>query len=229
MEYLPNGLTLELCPGAFPLSTDSMILADFVKLRRNARVLDLGSGCATLGLLLCASDPNCTVTGLELDEKAHLQALENIRSNALQSRLYSICADLRSMPGEISRQSFHCCVSNPPYFSGGAPSTRTPMARQDDTCSLSQLFDAADYALQYGGDFFLVHKPEKLARICYEACRTGLEPKVLRTVRYNPTSAPSLILLQCRKGGKPGLKLEELTLFHPDGSPTEDCRRIYHI
>ena len=229
MEYLPNGFALELCQGAFPLSTDSMVLADFVKLRRNARVLDLGSGCGTLGLLLCAGHESCTVTGLELDETAHLQALKNIRTNALESRLYSICADLRTMPDEIPRQSFHCCVSNPPYFSGGAPSTRTPLARQDDTCSLAQLFAAANYALQYGGDFFLVHKPEKLASICFEACKTGLEPKLLRTVRYQPGSEPSLILLQCRKGGKPGLRLEESTLFYPDGSPTDDYRRIYHL
>ena len=41
MEYLPDGITLELCEGAFPLSTDSMLLAHFVKLRKNAQVLDL--------------------------------------------------------------------------------------------------------------------------------------------------------------------------------------------
>ena len=49
MEFLPNGFTLELTEGAFPLSTDSMLLAHFAKLPRNARVLDLGSGCGTLG------------------------------------------------------------------------------------------------------------------------------------------------------------------------------------
>lgn len=229
MEYLPNGLSLELSTGTFPLSTDSMVLADFVSLKRNARVLDLGSGCGTLGLLLCASHNSCTVTGIELDKKAHLQAINNIRTNALESRLYSICADLRAMPAEITRQSFQCCVSNPPYFSGGSPSTRTPMARQDDSCSLAQLFAAANYALQYGGDFFLVHKPEKLASICFEACKARLEPKVLRTVRYKPDACPSLILLQCRKGGKPGLRFEEITLFQSDGSPTEEYRRIYHL
>ena len=52
MELLPNGLTLNLAEGEFPLSTDSMVLSGFVKLPKNARVLDLGSGCGTLGLLL---------------------------------------------------------------------------------------------------------------------------------------------------------------------------------
>ena len=229
MEFLPNGYTLELCPGAFPLSTDSMVLSDFVRLKRNAKVLDLGSGCGTLGLLLCASDAGCTVTGLELEQQAHLQALLNIRSNGLEPRLYSICADLRSMPEEIRRQSFDCCVSNPPYFTGGALSQKTPLARQDETCSLADLFGAANYALRYGGDFFLVHKPEKLACLCMEAAKAGLEPKVLRLVRHNAHTLPNLILLQCRKGGKPGLRLEELTLFNSDGTPTPDYCRIYHL
>jgi len=53
MEHLHSGYTLEFAPGSFPLSTDSMALAGFVRLPKNAAVLDLGSGCGTLGLLLC--------------------------------------------------------------------------------------------------------------------------------------------------------------------------------
>ena len=75
MEQLPNGYTLDLCDGAFPLSTDSIALAGFVRLPANATVLDLGSGCATLGMLLCASDKSCAVTGIELNEAAHQTAL----------------------------------------------------------------------------------------------------------------------------------------------------------
>ena len=64
MEQLPNGFTLNLPEGAFPLSTDSMVLSHFVRLPRNARVLDLGSGCGTLGLLLCAVNESCRITGV---------------------------------------------------------------------------------------------------------------------------------------------------------------------
>ena len=97
MEFLPNGFTLEVPAGAFPLSTDSMALKSFVRLPKNARILDLGSGCGTLGLLLCSQNEHCTVTGLEIDENAHLAALYNIQHNALSSRMESICADLRSV------------------------------------------------------------------------------------------------------------------------------------
>ena len=71
MEYLPNGFTLDAPNGAFPLSTDSILLSAFVRLPKNARVVDFGAGCGTLGVLLCAEDVNCHVTGIELNEIAH--------------------------------------------------------------------------------------------------------------------------------------------------------------
>lgn len=228
MEQFINGLTLSLPQGTFPLSTDSILLGDFVQLRADAKVLDLGSGGGTLGIVLCGKDHRCTVTGVELDNSAHLAALENIRRNGLEHRLFSICEDLRTVNRLFSAGSFQCCISNPPYFSGG-PASQTPLARRDDCCSPEQLFQAAAWALKYGGDFYLVHKPERLAQLCGCAVKEGLEPKRLRLVRHREGSPVSLILLQCRKGAKPGLQLDELTLHHADGSPTEDYRRIYHL
>ena len=229
MEHLPNGFTLELAEGAFPLGTDSMVLSHFVRLPKNAVVLDFGSGCGTLGLLLCSRDEHCRVTGIELDENAHLAALENIRRNALTSRMESICADLRSVSERFSPGSFSCCISNPPYFSAGAASQTLPLARQELSCTSEDLFRAAAWALKYGGDFYLVHKPERLAELIATAARFSLEAKRLCLVRHKTDTPVNLILLQFRKGGKPGLSWEELTLHNSDGTPTDAYRKIYHI
>jgi tRNA1(Val) A37 N6-methylase TrmN6 len=228
MEYLQNGFTLKIPHGCFPLSTDSILLADFVRLGANAKVLDLGSGCGTLGLLLCAKAANCDIVGMELDETAHNAALENIRRNQLDGRMSSLCADLRQMtPNWLGR--FTCCVSNPPYFSGGEASLATPLARREDCCNPAELFAAAAKALKYGGDFYLVHKPERLAELCGCAAAVGLEPKRLRLIRHKEGGPVSLILLACRKGGKPGLIWEEEVLHHSDGSPTDYYKKLYHI
>ena len=229
MEYLPNGFTLSLAEGAFPLSTDSMVLAHFAKLPRSARVLDLGSGCGTLGLLLCSKDPKCHVTGLELTEEAHLAALENIRRNRLDTRMASICADLRSVSERFSPGSFSCVVSNPPYFSGGPASRTTPLARREDCCTPEELFRAAGWALKFGGDLFLVHKPERLAELIAKAAENVLEAKRLCLVRHRENGPVALILLQLRKGAKPGLQWEEIVLHHADGSPTPVYNEIYHL
>ena len=229
METLSNGFTIEIPSGAFPLSTDSMLLHGVVRLPKNARVLDLGSGCGTLGTLLCAKDSSCHVTGIELDRAAHEAALENIRRNDLQERMVSICADLRTIPAWLASGSFDCCVSNPPYFTGGPASSQTPLARRDDCCSTNDLFAAASKMLKYGGDFVLVHKPERLAELCACAANHSLEPKRLCAVRHKPDGPVSLIMLSCRKGGKTGLIWEDVCLTDEKGNPSDYYRSIYHF
>ena len=229
MEQLPNGFTLNLPEGAFPLSTDSMVLSIFVRLPKNARVLDLGSGCGTLGLLLCAVNESCRVTGEELSQSAHLAAIDNIRRNGLTTRMESICVDVRQVPGSFPPGSFDVCVSNPPYFSGGPASRTAALARREDACSPADLFRAAAWALKYGGDFFLVHRPERLAELIVRGSEVNLEAKRLCLVRHQADSPVNLVLLQLRKGGKPGLKWEEIVLHDLSGAPTEQYRRIYHL
>ena len=227
METLHNGFTLEICQGGFPLSTDSMALAGFVKLPKNAKVLDLGAGCGTLGLLLCAKDDGCFVLGVEIDPKAHETALLNAQNNHIPHRLQSLCGDVKT--ADIPSGHFHICVSNPPYFSGGPASKSCPVARQEQSLSLDDLFSKAANALRYGGDFYLVHKPERLAEICALGSKYTLEPKRLQLLRHRADGPVSLILVQCRKGGKPGLLWEEESLHNPDGSPTDYYKSLYHI
>ena len=227
MEFLSNGYTLDAPDGAFPISTDSMLLSYFAKLPRNAHVLDLGSGCGTLGVLLCAKDPLCNVTGVEITPQAHAAALENIQRNQLDTRLSSICADLRNVT--LPNGSFHCCISNPPYFSGGPASQSHPVARREDHCTPADLFSAAGKALKFGGDFFLVHKPERLAELIVCGAKEHMEAKRLLLVRHKKDSEISLVLLSFRKGGKPGLIIEEAALFDNDNQPTDFYKAVYHI
>ena len=227
MELLANGYTLEIPEGAFPLSTDSMLLSDFVRLPKNARVLDLGAGCGTLGLLLCSRDSHCHVTGVELSEAAHDAALSNIAVNHLQSRMVSICGDLREqglVPG-----SFDIVLSNPPYYNGGPASQKAPVARRNDSCSIQELCIAAGRSLRYGGYFYLVHKPEYLAHICACSAQAGMEPKELCLVRHRSDAEHNLLLLKCRKGGKPGLKITELCLYNADSTPSDYYKKLYRL
>lgn len=229
MEQLHNGFTLTICEGAFPLSTDSIALSDFARLGKNASVLDLGSGCGTLGLLLCAKDPSCRVTGIEIDRKAHMMALENAARNGICDRLTSICGSVADLPSIVRAGSYSCCISNPPYFSAGPASKQTPTARREDLCSLDDLMAAAGWALKYGGDLFVVYRPERMAELFTAASACTLEPKRVMLLRHKADGPITLILVQCRKGAKPGLILEEAALFAADGSPTDYYCNLYHL
>ena len=93
---------------------------------------------------------------------------------------------------------------------------------------MDDLFRAAAWALQWGGDFYLVHKPERFAELCGCAQRYNLEPKVLQLLRHRKDGPVSLVLVQCRKGGKPGLAWQEQYLYEADGTPSAYFQSLYH-
>ena len=229
METLYNSFTLDIPKDAFPLSTDSMALSGFVKLPRNARVLDLGSGAATLGVLLCAKDPGCSVVGLERSLPSHVAARKNIEDNGLSQRLESLHLDIRDAASVILPGSFDCVVTNPPYFSGGPESRTHGAARQECDCTLADFVEQAARALKYGGDFYIVFRPERLGELIGCCTAVKLEPKRLCLLRHKLSAPVSLVLLACRKGGKPGLLWEEAALQEEDGTPTSYYRELYHL
>lgn len=212
----------------FPPSTDSFLLGSFANTRRGEKVCDLGAGAGLLGLLLLAREPSLQVTGIERDAHACAMLARNAAENRLP--LTALCADLRQRE-TLPAGAFQLAVSNPPYFAphtGAVAEGTRGDARAELTATLEDIFAAAERMLQWGGRFCLVYRPERLAALLTAAVTHGLEPKRLRMVQHTARSAPSLVLLECRRGGKPGLSVEPpLLLRLEDGGESHDVRRAY--
>lgn len=218
----------------FRLSTDSVLLADFVRPGRARRGIDLGCGSGILSLLLLARTRALEMTGLELLPEAAALADENLAANALSPRGRAVCGDIRRARELFPAASFDLAVANPPYYpvTAGAlsPDGERAAARSELTCSLEELCEAAAWLVRSGGSFSLVYKPERLSELFCRLSAHGLEPKRLRLVCERAESAPSLALVESRRGGRPGLRVEPaLCLLGPDGAPSAEQRRIYHL
>ena len=216
-----------------PLSTDSILLADFVKAAGAKRGVDLGCASGILSLLLLWREPGLHMTGLELREDAAALARENMARNGLEARSRMLAGDIREHRSLFPSGSFDLAVSNPPYFPVGSgalsPDSARAAARGETDCTMEELCAAAAWLLRTGGSFFLVHRPERLAELFCHMSAAGLEPKCLRLVCHRAESAPSLVLAEGRRGGKPGLTVEPpLVLTDSDGKETEELRQIYH-
>lgn len=233
IEQLWGGLCMRWSEAQFRLSTDSMLLADFCRLAPQSAVCDLGCGCGSLSLLFCGKYPLLRVTGVELQPQAAALAEENAAQDGLDGRFSVICGDLREHRTLLAHGSFDAVVSNPPYYPVGsgkcAASPALAAARTELTCSLGELCTCAAWLLRSGGRFFLVHKPERLADLMVSLRENRLEPKRLRLVRHRAGGPVSLVLLEARLDGKPGLVFEpDLALFDENGAESEDHKRIYH-
>jgi len=230
----------ELWPGgpgflrddAFPLSTDSVLLAHFAARLRAKRIFDLGCGAGALTVLLGLSHPGAGLGGIELRGEAAELCRKNLRANGLDASgiLTGDFRERRSLPraGE-----YDLVVANPPYFPVGsgysAPDGERAAARDERTGGLEDVCAAAAYLCRWGGAFALVHRPERLAELMVAMHSHGLEPKRLRLVQHREGVAPNLVLLEGRRGGKPGLDVEKpLLLTQRGGGDSAEIKEIYH-
>ena len=223
-EVLFGRIRMTIPDAQFRVSTDSMVLADFCR-DAGGRGLDLGCGCGTVGLLLLGSGATGSVCGIEIQPEAAQQAEENARRNGLADRFSVVCGDLRQAHAQIPAGSFDFAVSNPPYYPPGSGRLRKEdslsLARSELCCPLDALCAAAARALRWGGRFCAVYRPERLCDLVCALRESGLEPKRLRMVEAEPGRAPSLLLIEAVRGGRPGLAAEPpLRLRDEAGEPT---------
>ena len=231
-ELKPGGIRFLWDDALFPPGTDTFVLSAFPKLKRGLRVCDLGSGTGLLSLLLVQRQPDLSVTGIELLPEAAALMERAVRENELEDRIRVICADVRTARDLLPAGSFDLAVSNPPYFPLGRgavpPDDVRRTARLEESGTLQDFLNASSCLLRWGGSLCVVHRPERLTDLLCGAREVGCEPKRLRLVCKQAGAAPSLVLLECRRGGKPGLVVEaELCLCNADGTATAETEAIY--
>ena len=186
-----------------------------------------------LALLLLCGNERLHMTGLELVPEAAALARENMEKNSLSTRAEIICGDIRRHRELFRSGEFDLVVSNPPYFPLGSgrlsPDKERAAARGETDCTLSDICAAAAFLCRTGGRVCFVHKPERLSELFCAMSARGIEPKRLRLVCHTHNSAPNLVLVEGRRGGNPGLKIESaLVLRNPDGTETDEILKIYH-
>lgn len=229
----PEGPKLIRDPDVFTIGTDAVLLSSFASGKRVKKLLDLGTGSGIIPLLLAWGREHISATGIEIQDKAAELAKENMELNGLSSRVNIITADIRQWREPKLSGSFELVVSNPPYFPvASGKATDNPyiaIAREERMCTLEDICKAAAYYTKWGGSFCMVHRPERLAEIMYTLSLNGLEPKRLRLVHSQLQAAPSLILIEAKRGASAGLTImPPLVLHNSDGGDSEEIRRIYH-
>jgi tRNA1Val (adenine37-N6)-methyltransferase len=232
-ELWPGGPRFIDDDGVFRLSTDSVLLAHFAKNIRAKKAVDLGCGSGIISVLLAWDNPEICVDGVEITPQAARLARRNAELCDLNAQINVIEGDLRCYRELFKAGSYDLCVSNPPYFAQGrgklASIAGIASARSEEFCTIADICEAAGYITRWGGSFVLVQKPERLAEIFKALYKTGFEPKRMRFVQHKAASAPSIVLIESRRGGNPSLTVEApLILANDDGSDSDEVKEIYH-
>lgn len=134
--------------------------------------------------------------------------------------------------GEDFKGKTDIVISNPPYFEsgGGLANDRTPkcLARHETSAGLRDFMACASYLLKPKGEFFMIHRPFRLADICCFGREAGLEPKEICFVSPKKNATPNLMLIQLVKGGGKELRfLDNICVYGDDGKYTPEVLKAY--
>jgi tRNA1Val (adenine37-N6)-methyltransferase len=219
-----NGRLRIAQPGSgYRYSIDAVLLAGLPRLKAGQTLLDLGTGCGIIPLILAFRYSDVQITGVEVQPELAQLAAVNISNNGLQGRVRVIHEDLRRLSPTMVSGPVDWIVSNPPYrrpVSGRVnPDTQRALARHEIKVNLHQLISTAKRLLKTGGRFAIIYPSERTVDLFSEMRLAGLEPKWLQCVHSQAEGEAKLVLVQAVKGGKPGLKVERpLVVYASDGN-----------
>lgn len=231
LEPLGNGINVVVSP-THTFGTDALLLAAFAAPRLRDVACDLGTGCGIIPLLWCRSGAPGRIVAVDIQPLACSQLERAVELARLEGRIRSVCADLREPNAALPPGAFTLVTANPPYYPEGTGAvsgeTAARLARHETACTLRELIQAAGRLLKTGGRLCICHRPERLCDVTEAMRAAGIEPKRLRLAAHRRGKTPFLLLLEGKKGGRPGLRVEaELALENPDGTRTDELRRLY--
>lgn len=232
LDYI-FGTDLEVFQGSkhFKFSLDSVLVANYVKLKPNIRVLDLGSGNGIIPLILACREKTVTIEGIEIQKSVANLANKNVLHNHLEKQINFVVDDLRNINKYFEHESFHVVVSNPPYFSpkDGMTSNKEEYAyaRHELNGNISDFVEAATKMLKYRGSAYFIYNSNRLTEFFSILRSNNLEPKRLRFIHPKKKSNSNIFLLKATKGSKTGLIVEpSLTVYNNTTTYTEELIRM---
>jgi tRNA1Val (adenine37-N6)-methyltransferase len=202
----------------YRFSIDAVLLSQFIKIRKNERVIDLGTGCGILPLMLSQTTKTHSFVGVEIQKGLAECAKKNVVLNHLEDRILILKQDFRELKGNFSPGSFDVVLSNPPYrkYRTGRinPSMEKAIARHEIKGTLEDMISIASYLLPPKGRCYVIFPALRTVDLLV-ALRVGkLEPKRLQFVHPRFGEEAKFILAESIKASGVELKIMGPLILH---------------
>ena len=222
-----DGIELIQRSGGQMFGTDAFLLSAFVRPDRDKAAVELGAGSGIVSLLCAERGKFAHINAVEIQPEMADIAKRNAARNRLDGCVSVICADLREYSGKAS-----AVFCNPPYVRDGAgvrnPDDVKNVSRREIFGGIDDFVACAARILDHGGRFYCVWRPDRLVDLFCSMRDRGIEPKRVVTVYPDEKARPCLVLVEGRRGGKPGsVFFAPPFILERDGRQTPECEMVY--
>ena len=209
------------------VGTDGTLLGAWtpVEQAQNGTILDVGTGSGLIALMLAQRCPEATILGIDADEAATKQAMDNFARSKWSDRLTAKHLSLQQLAqDETYSASFDLIVSNPPYFVDSLknPDATRRTARHTDSLSYAELLDCSQRLLKPDGTLALILPAEAEQTLLTLASQHELFPYIVTHVHtraHKPAKRILLALSYKPNRSYMSYRTNELILQDENGTP----------
>lgn len=214
--------------------TDAYLLAAFTRPDPSGTAAEFGGGSGVVSLLCASRQKFSRILCCEIMPEMADLIRRNAELNGLADTVIPCNTDVRDLTVGFTEGEIGTVFSNPPYFRAGTGRTNeSPLksaARREENGTVRDFCAAAARILRWGGRFFVVYRPERLAELIVSLRTCGLEPKRIVFVHPTADAPPSLVLAEAKKGAGEGLVFARPLVVCRDSQKsayTDDMQSVY--
>ncbi|MFL0195631.1 tRNA1(Val) (adenine(37)-N6)-methyltransferase [Clostridium sp. WILCCON 0269] len=227
-----KGLCIIQKKDAFRFGVDAVLLANFAKVKKGARIVDLCSGTGIIPFILSGKTLAARIIGIEIQKDMVEMSKRSVEFNNMQNTIEFIYKDLRDLNYLRSIPKVDVVTVNPPYKLKNSGiinlKDKNAIARHEICCELEDVIKAAKALLKDNGKMYMIHRPDRMADIICTMRQYKIEPKFIRMVQPSVDKAPNMVLVEGQNNGGRFLKWGVPIYVHElDGSYTAEIDEIY--
>ena len=216
----------------YRFSIDAVILAHRVRPKPSERIVDLGTGCGIVPLIVGFRHPEIQIFGIEIQKELADIADVNVRENGMEKKIRILCRDIRTIKTAMFKEPVDIVVSNPPFHKAASgrinPNRQRAVARHEIRITLLDVVKAAGDILKRAGLFVLVYTSERLPELVQHMRSCRIEPKNVRFIHSRKKSESKIMMMEGVKQGKPGLTVgPPIFIYNEDGTYTEEIEAMF--
>jgi tRNA1Val (adenine37-N6)-methyltransferase len=206
----------------YRFSVDAVLLSQFCRIRKSEKVIDLGTGCGVLPLLLSHTTKAYSFVGVEIQKELAELGKKNVMLNHLEDRVLILQRDFRELKDAFPPESFDVVLSNPPYrkYRTGrvSPAMEKAIARHEIKGTLEDLLSIASYLLPPKGRCYLIFPALRTVDLLGVLRSQRLEPKRLQFIHPRLEEDAKFVLSESIKDSGVELRVMDPLILQGDGS-----------
>lgn len=233
-QLYAEGIKIIQSPDVFSFSLDAVLLANFPRIPKRGKIVDLCAGNGAVGLFI-AGKTQGQIEMIELQERLADMAKRSVALNQLEEQITVHNLDLKHSLQAIPADSVDLLLCNPPYFKDLPTNSKNPnphlaIARHEIHASLTDVLKTASQLLKMSGRFAMVHRPERFLEILELMQTYRIAPKRVQFVYPKADKDANILLIEGIKDGKTeGFKVAPpLVTYGTDGKYTSAIKEMLY-